>query len=739
MRGHSQGSGLCRGRSNRFRVQATILMGVLLLGAVAWGGPVAAADAQADYLAAFSACQDMPSSGFIDLARTSPNAGDIDCIAYYGITKGTSENTFSPSMSVSREQMALFLVRVARLVGIDMVSDPSDPGFLDIADLPEESQVAIAQLADLGITRGTSAGAYSPWNSVSRGHMALFIQRLMNRMDPMADGAIRYGYTPEDVVDDPGSAPAKRLGSPFTDLGGATKDEYDAITQLWELGVVRGVSTSAYAPRSAISRASMAGMIAGLLDHSNARPSGLSVQASTVSGIGGSPPTIVVSYRDDRFAPIVGRPIQVTDTATIKEWTGSYNCLEDGRRDQRCSWPTSNERTDARGNCFVEGWADDDGPNTYVAWIPDDQNPDFSFDSRAEATVTIEGSEEVAGIEITSDLNAHALRRDTANDADYDDDEPRANLDHTASVTLTAQLVSGKGTPISRPNVAITVGLEQRRYTEGQTQPGPVVYGSATERVSTTDEKGRVTFTVSRPRSTRGAGNDPGRADTVTFSGAGSQVIGEAKLIWTDDPAELASGKGAVSSPYAVIANGKITVRASAYLYDQYGNGAGRGHTVLIGIGSGTANPRQVNRRGVAVSHGAVAAYAGIPIRVTFTDIRDVQGRHADPPALTSATVMPVVHADDGSSGATPADIGGLYAQDNRFHLGGVLYTYKPADTFVLEGKTVDIEAFETALGADLDLTGPFAQSATVEVVLYNYRESSIFSITRAADDDATD
>ena len=29
------------------------------------------------------------------------NAGDIDCIAYYTITKGTSATTYSPLMSVS--------------------------------------------------------------------------------------------------------------------------------------------------------------------------------------------------------------------------------------------------------------------------------------------------------------------------------------------------------------------------------------------------------------------------------------------------------------------------------------------------------------------------------------------------------------------------------------------------------------------------------------------------------------
>ena len=57
----------------------------------------------------------------------------------------------------------------------------------DIGELSAESQTAINQLADLGITQGTSATTYSPDDAVKRGHMALFIARLMDLMDPMAE------------------------------------------------------------------------------------------------------------------------------------------------------------------------------------------------------------------------------------------------------------------------------------------------------------------------------------------------------------------------------------------------------------------------------------------------------------------------------------------------------------------------------------------------------------------------
>ena len=79
--------------------------------------PTKAADPAPDYLASFEACpEDMiPSAGFVDVSANHSNAGDIDCIAYYGITKGTSPTTYSPDRPVIREQMALSLVRLARL------------------------------------------------------------------------------------------------------------------------------------------------------------------------------------------------------------------------------------------------------------------------------------------------------------------------------------------------------------------------------------------------------------------------------------------------------------------------------------------------------------------------------------------------------------------------------------------------------------------------------------------------
>ena len=189
-----------------FRRHVAVLTALAMLASVLVAAPaVAADDPEPNYEATFDACGDAPSAGFTDVPSGHANASDIDCIAYFGVTKGTSATTYSPLMSVTREHMALFLIRLAGLVGID-VPDAGDTGFTDTADLSAKSQAAISQLRQLGITQGTSATTYGPADSVTRGQMALFIARLMNAMTPLTDGdpslddTVFYGYTPEMVA-----------------------------------------------------------------------------------------------------------------------------------------------------------------------------------------------------------------------------------------------------------------------------------------------------------------------------------------------------------------------------------------------------------------------------------------------------------------------------------------------------------------------------------------------------------
>ena len=274
-----------------------LLAGVFVAGSV----PTNAADPAPDYLASFDACPDdiIPERGSWTFPAPIRALDDIDCIAYYGITDGTSSTTYSPDDPVTREQMALFLARLAGLVGINVHAGVDTP-FEDIADLGEESREAIGRIYRLGITIGATDTTYAPARNVSRGEMALFLQRLMDLMVPAADGRIPFGFTPDDVNDNVGNFD---VVSPFHDLEGVPHNVYSAVTQLYELGVATGLSEHAYGPGEDMTRAVMAEFMAAMLDHSNLRPRGVLVQVTPTDGTDDFEIFMMVSVRDDEFAP----------------------------------------------------------------------------------------------------------------------------------------------------------------------------------------------------------------------------------------------------------------------------------------------------------------------------------------------------------------------------------------------------------------------------------------------------
>jgi hypothetical protein len=96
---------------------------------------------------------------------------DINAVAAAGITTGTTATTFSPNDPVTREQMAAFLVRALAL------ADVATDAFTD--DEASFAEDEINALAASGVTKGTSATLFSPGAQVLRDQMASFLARAL--------------------------------------------------------------------------------------------------------------------------------------------------------------------------------------------------------------------------------------------------------------------------------------------------------------------------------------------------------------------------------------------------------------------------------------------------------------------------------------------------------------------------------------------------------------------------------
>ena len=141
------------------------------------------------------------------------------------ITKGTSEKLFSPNDSCTRAQVVTFLWRAA---GEPEPAETVNP-FQDVKADAYYSK-AVLWAVEKGVTKGTSADAFSPEATCTRAQIVTFLYR--------ASGA------PE----------VSRKSKPFTDVD-AAQYYADAVAWAVEHGITTGKSPEPFAPEATCTRA----------------------------------------------------------------------------------------------------------------------------------------------------------------------------------------------------------------------------------------------------------------------------------------------------------------------------------------------------------------------------------------------------------------------------------------------------------------------------------------------------
>jgi hypothetical protein len=114
----------------------------------------------------------VPPNLFADVPETSPFCRWIEEIASRGISSGCGGGNYCPIQPVSREQMAVFVLRAW-----DPTVNPAPCGTPVFADVPAGSPFCrwIEELARMGIVTGCGGGNYCPTQPVTREQMAVFI------------------------------------------------------------------------------------------------------------------------------------------------------------------------------------------------------------------------------------------------------------------------------------------------------------------------------------------------------------------------------------------------------------------------------------------------------------------------------------------------------------------------------------------------------------------------------------
>jgi hypothetical protein len=181
-----------------------------------------------------------PQGTFADVPADSPHRRAIDCVAAQGIAQGTGPGQFSPTVTVTRGQMASFVARMVTAAGGSLPASPPDAFSDDAGSVHEQ---AIDQLAALGVLNGTGPGSYAPQRHVDRGQVASILARALEEL-----GATLPASPPDLFSDDAGSVHELR------------------INQLASEGVVTGTSSGRFQPAATTRRDQMASFVARALD-----------------------------------------------------------------------------------------------------------------------------------------------------------------------------------------------------------------------------------------------------------------------------------------------------------------------------------------------------------------------------------------------------------------------------------------------------------------------------------------
>ncbi len=292
--------------------------------AVAGASPAGGAERNADQQSQWKACLGpaLAASDFSDVAMDSVHYDNINCLAYYGITKGKTADTFNPGGNVTRSQMALFLARAADVAGIDL-GESMDMGFTDLGGSEPERVAAINQLVGAGIMFGDTNSSFDPPSTthfapsdhVTRWEMAMFLFAFLDHaldsvfIDQLPESVDGDGVGAIEINDHDGDGVGVEVDDYFRDAERQTPAHIaDQIGAIYELGVTTGTNgmvgeAGTFDPNGLVTRAQMASFIMRAMGHTNLRPAGLTAQHTSSE--------TQVSVRNADFEPVVDARVEV--------------------------------------------------------------------------------------------------------------------------------------------------------------------------------------------------------------------------------------------------------------------------------------------------------------------------------------------------------------------------------------------------------------------------------------------
>ena len=692
---------------------AVLAAGALVASLLAVGAAPAAAideDSKPDHGATATAClgDALGDAGFTDLDGVSDDAAmAINCLAYYGVTTGKTADTFDPNSDVTRSQMALFLSRAAKIMGVDLMGGDGDADFGDIADEGEARQNAITSLARNGILAGRSDMAFDPGGSITRAEMAVALANLVDKVSDNVKrndaGLIVFGdanMAPNDSFDDAYAVVSQPVNN--------------AISAIYELGITTGYDDGTFRPNGTVPRKNMAQFITRALDHSTARPAGLTAQVSAGN--------ITVSVRDADFAPVVNQAVDAFKTSAAFE-------AKAFKGDGTCSSRTS--LVDGATKCEIDG-AD-------AVTLSDGNTSLAQLDAEAIGkglTVWIWAGD--AGDKYGSSTDAYELSVVPADTAAPAADASKLSNDvamgathvhYGTTITVTIQLTGGDD-----DEDASLGDLEIAYQVVTEVFAGDTASGTAntrdTQNVEIGDD-GSATFTllVNDPDPRAGQANSNAVRYTVTGT-TYEPDPNTATIVYSDDaPAVAAVSLDVAPFQSAPGANANTGSAATVTVTDQFGKPFEGAGIIMTSDNSSSVLPtkaRITSANGqVRIGYSYTGGASDEGLTATYTPETGSAVTGTATAYWVTATILETLAAADVLS--ADLDDNQVVVDPTGGDVDPTSVNYDGTDFFTVDGTPSSMESFEEALGkalarnAELVAGGSAAETLTLAWQSYVY------------------
>ena len=174
-------------------------------------------------------------SGFKDVSTGYTFYDEVVYLSSKGYISGYGDGTFRPNDTVTRAQAAIIIGRALGLNG-----EPKNTNFTDVTSSVTGSGY-IASAVERGIISGFTDGTYRPYQPVTRGQMAIFLNRAYTLTTGQANS--------------------------FTDVS-PNMAAYQSILNVSTNGIASGYSDGTYRPDQAVTRGQFSAFMARTLEPS---------------------------------------------------------------------------------------------------------------------------------------------------------------------------------------------------------------------------------------------------------------------------------------------------------------------------------------------------------------------------------------------------------------------------------------------------------------------------------------